>query len=241
MEDINVTGIVLSQMPYRDKDKLIHLFSIELGAITCILRSVSSQKSKLKFAGQPFCFGKFELTKSGEFYLVKGVDLIDSFFEITSDYDRYKYCNLMLEVCKVILKPNILAEGLFLILLKTLQNIVYNEINLENSVIKFLLSVLELIGYRLNFEVCDNCNMKFMGDIKFNIESSTFRCANCSGGVVISKQDFMSLKIVQNCDIDKLKTIKLAKNSQKSILSLLILDLSNILNYKFKSVDINEL
>ena len=87
MDEIIVTGIVLTSMPYKEKDKLIHLFSVELGNITAILKSVSSPKSKLKFAGQPFCLGKFELAKGHDFYVVKGVELIDSFFDISTDYD----------------------------------------------------------------------------------------------------------------------------------------------------------
>ena len=81
MDDIEITGIVLSSMPYKEKDKLIHIFSIELGLITGILKGVATPKSKLKFAGQPFCFGKFDLTRSHDFYLVKGVK--------NSNYQKY--------------------------------------------------------------------------------------------------------------------------------------------------------
>ena len=64
MEDIEVTGIVLNSMPYKEKDKLIHIFTVELGTITGILKGIASPKAKLKFAGQAFCFGKFHLTST---------------------------------------------------------------------------------------------------------------------------------------------------------------------------------
>ena len=127
MEDIVVSGIVLSSMPYREKDRLIHIFSVELGKITAILRGVSAPKAKLKFAGQPFCFARFELAPSKDMYVVRGAELIDTFFDLTLDYDNYILSSSMLEVCSIILKPNIIAEGMFLSLLRTLQNIVYNE------------------------------------------------------------------------------------------------------------------
>ena len=95
-------------MPYKDKDKLIHIFSVELGVVTGILKGVSAPTSKLKFASQPFCFGKFDLVKAKDFYVVKGVDLVDTFFDLTSDYESYKLCSLMLEICKVVMKPNII-------------------------------------------------------------------------------------------------------------------------------------
>ena len=42
MEDIEVTGIVLSSMPYKEKDKLIHIFTIELGKIVVIQPTISN-------------------------------------------------------------------------------------------------------------------------------------------------------------------------------------------------------
>lgn len=223
-------------MPYKDKDKLIHIFTIELGVITGVLKGVSSPNSKLKFAGQPFCFGKFDLTKSNDFYIVKGVDLIDTFYDLTSDYDAYRYCNFMLEVCKKIMKPNIISESLFLTLLKTLQFIVYNNVNYMQSTIKFILTVLEIIGYKLNFETCDNCGMRFVGDIKFDNYAGTFRCLNCSGGEIVSKQVFISLKVLANSDFNKLNSVKISENCLSEMLNLLIFDLSERLNCKFKSI-----
>ena len=137
MEDIVVSGIVLSSMPYREKDRLIHIFTVELGKVTAILKGVSAPKAKLKFAGQPFCFAKFELTGSKDMFVVKGAELIDTFFDLTLDYDNYLLCSSLLEVCSIILKPGIIAENMFLCLIKTLQNIVYNQINCKLAIIKF--------------------------------------------------------------------------------------------------------
>lgn len=236
MEELTTTGIVLSAMPYKDKDKLVHIFTIELGVITGILKGVSAPNSKMKFAGQPFCFGKFDIVKSGEFYIVKGVDLIDTFFDITTDYDNYKYCNFMLEVCKNIMKPNIISESLFLTLLKSLQAVVYNGINCKQAICKFVLNVLNIIGYKLNFDECDNCGLKFVGDIKFDEYAGTFRCSSCSSGAIVSKQTFINLKIVSNTDFDRLGTIKINNTSLDNMLDLLILDLSLRINCKFKSL-----
>lgn len=237
MEELTVTGIVLKAMPYKDKDKIIHIFTLELGVVSGILKGVASPNSKMKFAGQPFCFGKFDLVKSNDFYVVKGVDLIDTFFDITTDYDSFRFCNFMLEVCKNIMKPNIISESLFITLLKSLQAIVYNQVSIKLVVCKYILRVLEIIGYKLNFDNCDNCGMKFVGDIKFDEYAGTFRCSSCSGGVVVSKQLFVSLKIISNTDFDRLNSIKLNDECLSAMLDLLVEDLSQRLNCKFTSLN----
>lgn len=237
MEDITVTGIVLNSIKYGEKDRIIHIFSVELGNITATLKGVESAKSKMKFVGQPFCFAKFDLAMGHSFYVVKSVDLIDSFFDITSDYNTYLLCNSMLELSNHILKPNILAEGLFLSLIKTLQNIVYNNINPHLSVLKFYCDFLDLLGYGLNFDKCDNCGMKFMGDIKFDITSGTFRCSNCSGGIKIEPRDFTSLKIVYGTPIDRLHTIKLPIDIIKNLLRLILDDVSRKSGFRINLLD----
>lgn len=239
MEELSITGIVLSSMPYKEKDKLIHIYSVELGKITAILKGVSSPNAKLKFAGQPFCFAKFDLAISKDFYVVKGCELIDSFFELTEDYDKYSLALAMLEVCSIILKPNILAENLFLTLIKTLQNIVYNGVNVYLAVLKFLICALENLGYALNFNACDNCGMKFVGDIKFDIQSGTFRCLLCSGGSKVPVVDFTILKAISQTDIARLHTLKFKLENLKSCLKLILLDISERINSKIKSVDLS--
>lgn len=237
MVEITVTGIVLSAMPYREKDKLIHIFSVELGKITAVLKGVSAPNAKLKFAGQPFCFAKFDLARSGEFYVVKGCELIDSFFELTEDYAKYMLSMTMLEVCSIILKPEIIAENLFLILIKSLQNIVYNKVDVHLSVLKFLVDTLQIIGYALNFNVCDNCGMKFIGDIKFDYHSGTFRCSSCSGGIKIPPRDFTILKMVSSTSVDRLNTLKLQSGAIVPCLKLIVSDVSERLNVRLKSID----
>ena len=49
MEELTVTGIVLSSMPYKDKDKLIHIFTVELGVVTGILKGVAAESGALFF------------------------------------------------------------------------------------------------------------------------------------------------------------------------------------------------
>lgn len=238
MEDITVTGIVLNSIKYGEKDRIIHIFSVELGNITATLKGVEAAKSKMKFAGQPFCFARFDLAMGKSFYVVKSVDLIDSFFDISADYNNFVLCNSMLEISNHILKPNIIAEGLFLTLLKTLQNIVYNGINPYLATLKYYCDFLSQLGYGLNFDICDNCGMKFMGDIKFDMESGTFRCSNCSGGVKVPPRDFTILKVICGTSIDRLHTLKFQEQVVKNLLRLVLDDTSRKTNFRIKLLDI---
>ena len=107
MEELRVKGIVLSSSDHKDKDKIDTIFTLEQGKINGILKGVKLAKSKLKFASQPFCFARFELVKTNEFYTITQVDLIESFYDLTTDYDKFMRGASMLKVCNKVLKKGI--------------------------------------------------------------------------------------------------------------------------------------
>ena len=139
MDEYKVKGIVLSASDYKDKDILITLFTVELGKIRAVLRGAKQAKEKLKFAGQPFCFADWILIKKGEYFYVTQVDLIDTFYDLTSDYDKFLVATSMNEVCIELLKPNIINEKLFVELLTAIKLLIYDELEYELIFTKFLL------------------------------------------------------------------------------------------------------
>ena len=68
METKIIKGIVLSSYDYKEKDKLVEIFSAEQGKIIAILKGCKAPSAKLKFAFQPFCFAEFSIIRSGKFY-----------------------------------------------------------------------------------------------------------------------------------------------------------------------------
>ena len=61
MATTKVKAIVIKSLSIRDKDKLVCLYSLELGKIYVSMRGVRSEKAKLKSAKEIFCFGEYLL------------------------------------------------------------------------------------------------------------------------------------------------------------------------------------
>jgi hypothetical protein len=82
LEELEVTGIILNSMPYKEKDRLVHIFSVEIGNISAIFRGVESPRAKLKYASQPFCFAKFDFRPTALFryYMSKKDNIIHEQF-----------------------------------------------------------------------------------------------------------------------------------------------------------------
>lgn len=237
MEEIKVNGIVLSSMTYKENDVLLHVFTPEIGQITCLLKGAKGAKAKLKWASLPFCFCEWVLAKRGEFYVVINASCYDTFFDITSNYDVYLASSMMLEITSHIMKPNIIAEDVFFKLVNALKNIVYSDTNPLLIVIKYLLDITVYLGYEPNFNTCDVCGMPIANDILLSYDTHNFSCRTCCNGygMLISRQQYNMLKIIHNTSADKLSSIKTSDSVLMSLLNLLRFDLESILEIKIKS------
>jgi len=179
METIITKGIVLCSYDYKEKDKLVELFSVELGRITAILKGCKAPSAKLKFAFQPFCFAEFSVVKNGKFYQITNACLIDSFFNISADLDKYYLSNVLLEICSVCTAQEEQNTKLFLLLANALKNICYDGINPYLVTLKFCTDVLIMSGYKPDFKNCQVCGLAYTNKIYLNLDSGEFTCISC--------------------------------------------------------------
>lgn len=217
METKIVKGIVLSSFDYKEKDKLVELFTLELGKITAVLKGCKSPTAKLKFAFQPFCFAEFSVVNTGKFYQIIDAKLIDSFFDLTNDLSTYYLSSLVLELTSISVdfeEPN---PKLFISVLNVLKYICYDNLPPYSVTLKFCLELLSSLGYSQNFQKCSECGGAFLSKIYLNLESGEFVCNACksSSALQISNQAFSLIKIISGTTYDRLNTIKISSSVAK--------------------------
>lgn len=239
MDEYKVNGIVLGATDHKEKDILITILTAELGKIKAVLKGAKQPSAKFKVAGQPFCFAEWVLVKRGEFFVVTQVSVHDAFFDLTADYDKFLTASAMIEVCNYMLKPGIVNEGILINLLQALKLIVYDDVNNNLVCTKFMLEMLKLSGYGLNFDTCGVCNMPIAGDIVLSASTYEFCCVSCSGGYgkEVSKKIYGVLKIIDSTNYDKLQTIKEKPDVIFNSLNVVKFDIENILGFRIKSLN----
>lgn len=214
METKIIKGIVLSSYDYKEKDKLVELFSAELGKITAVLKGCKAPSAKLKFAFQPFCFAEFSVIKTGKFHQIIDAKLIDSFFDLTNDLNIYYLSNLILELSGASVDFEEQNPKLFLLLVNTLKRICYDGLPPYLVTAKFCEDILIMLGYKPSFQKCSVCQGDYLGRIFLNLDSGEFVCNACKNenSLQISNQAFSLLKILFNTDYDRLSSIKISSS-----------------------------
>lgn len=222
-------GIVIKSFDSGDRDKLITIFTPQ-GLVCARLKGVNSPLSKLKFAKQCFCFADFVFAPS-KFPVVISANLIDSFYDLTKDYDRFDEASKILRVAKPLMKENQPNPELFVALLKSFKNLAYNNVQKNVVYAKFLLGLFYNQGYGFESERCSNCGSVLNDTRYLNISSGEVLCNFCKNQYCQKVTYGMNkvLKIIEQTDYDKLNTIKFSNQVLYDTLQLLLNNYTNVL------------
>lgn len=237
MEEHKITGVVLTSIDYKEKDKLVEIFSAELGKITAVLKGCKGANAKLKFAFQPFCLAEFVVVKKGQYYSITNCYLIDSFFDLTKDYQAYSCGISMLEIVRLVVNQEEQEPKLLLLLINSLKAMTYDGYNHLIVLTKFILEVLKMIGYMLNFDTCSVCGGLFRNKVYLNLSTGALVCSSCMtlDSVELSKEEFNILKLINMSVKDNLKNLKFNEGKLKNTLKTLSKDLEFRFNRQLKS------
>lgn len=225
----NFKGIVVASKDLKEKDKQITIFSVEKGLINLILKGVKNQNAKLKYAKELFTFGEYGATAKNNFNIVTSCDVIENFYNLSQNADKYLEACYIIGIIKLICQYNQQDIKLFFELTNALKTLNYDTTQNNIVLCKFLVSIFEATGYKLSVEKCASCGEKFIGKKFLILETGEIVCNACktSGSFEISNLLHTNLRLISNTDYSKLHTLKL--NSLDECLNFL----KNNFKYRF--------
>lgn len=236
--DTKVKGIVLKAKDYKDNDKLITILTLEKGKILVKARGVKKNSSRLKAFCQSFCFADFELVSSKAGYVLTGVNEIENFYDLTLDINKFSYAFCVLEIIDKICAENQEYVEIFIDSLKCLQQMSYSNVDCRLVLSKFVLNLLKYEGFSLNLNRCFSCKTPLMSDIYFDLNRGEVLCSACKkiDSIQIEKPVFSALKILSDCDYQKLSTVKFSSLILDKTLNFLINNLSTKYEIRINSL-----
>lgn len=225
MSETKVKAIVLGGIDYKEKDKLVNLFTLEKGIVTVVFKSVKSPNAKLKSAKEIFSFGDF-IYVEGKYNTVTSAEIISTFYEITKDIKKYYIACAILNIVKTVLPVGETNVPLFIDTLKCLNLLANETVNPFYVINKFLIRIFEGFGYEFTLNACNNCGEKFLNHRYINLTYGDITCHNCKVGIYkeISAGEYSALRLLSLTDYDSLLTLKLSKEVEKQVFELLNLN-----------------
>lgn len=238
---MKLQAIVIKSSDRKEKDKNILLFSIEQGKIWATLKGVKNAKAKMKMAQNPFCFGEFILEEGKSGFIVTGFETIESFFEISQNINAYFEATAILEVLNVAEFSSTSERArVFVLTLNSLKTLCFSKVLPLYVLNKFFIEFFQIFGVGINTEKCACCSNKIFDKLYYNNVIGELVCANCKNltSVELSNATFSALKILTKTDFSKLKTLSLAKGSEKELLTILVKNFELRFNKRLKLMGI---
>lgn len=223
MASFKCKAVVVESKDYKEKDKQVLLYSLENGKFWATLKSARGEKSKNKVGKEPFCFGEFLIENTRGTNIVVGVDVIDSFFGLTSDLDKfYEACGI-LEIIKKITNYEESDAMLFMHFVKALKCICYEDCKNLYVIDKFLIDIFFSMGFYFNVNCCSSCGATLTSKKYLNYDVGELVCSKCRS---LNSEELLPsvlavIKILNNTDYEKIPTLKFSQNSEKDALRIL--------------------
>ncbi|SHH26245.1 DNA replication and repair protein RecO [Anaerosphaera aminiphila DSM 21120] len=155
MEKTTAEIIVLSEQKYKETSKILRVFTRELGKVSILAKGALSAKSPLTSTTQIFTNSTVKLIKGKSFYYIEHSKLLNSNFEIRSNYENLIMGSFILELVDKTFLEGETNEKVFELLKKMLLLISKKE-DVMPLVMAFELKYMSFLGYRPKIRECKN-------------------------------------------------------------------------------------
>lgn len=146
MRTLTTTGIILKRINYRDADRILTVYTKDLGKITVLAKGIRKLTSKKRGDLELFNQTKISLAKGKTWYIATQTELINDFNNIKSNNTSTSYGFFIAEIFEKLTNEDEVNEMLYKFLLKTYETLNRDNKNI-NIVNAFQLKILNISGF----------------------------------------------------------------------------------------------
>lgn len=241
VNQVKLTGIVLSVTPVGEYDKRLVILTGQRGKITAFAKGARRPSSRFAAGTRPFSFGDFTLYQGREAYNLADIDISNYFDEITLDMDAVYYGFYFLELADYYSHENADAREMVQLLYSSLKAL--NHKAISDKLVRY---IYELKMFALNGEYPDVFSCAECGNKEqltgFSVEKSGAVCRECVGKVAdaieLNTSTFYTMQYIISSPIDKLYSFTVSEQVLSELAMVMGRWRSRYIDKTFKSLEI---
>ena len=172
-------ALVVRRADYSDYDRMVTLFSPDLGRIDAIARGCRRPKSPLVNAVEPFVSGEFQLYQRRERFTLEQCQISESYYDLRADYDRLRHGVYWLKLLDQAILPDTPMPDLFIVTLRALAHLNWGELPPELTTMAYEMHFMALSGLAPRMNACVHCGRPIDGDARFDAQLGGAVCNEC--------------------------------------------------------------
>jgi len=150
---VKVKGVILKTMDYKEKDKLMWVFTEEFGKISVLCKGVRSQKSKFQSLVRPLLFGDFLVYKGKSLYSLNEGSIINAFSKLTTTLELLTYGSYFVELVDIVSVDGEPQGLVYKNLVTALYLLEADVIDMEVLTLAYEIKLIGLTGFKVGKEM----------------------------------------------------------------------------------------
>ena len=171
---VETEGIVLKQVKTVNGRKMLTIFTKKYGKVSVGTNLTEGGKNKTALSIRPFTYANYEFFKSRESYNLNSGPVIESFYSIGEDLDKYMASNYALELTEKVLEEEMPNSKLFLHLTDFLREIEKRNTKQRTLLIAYMVKLLDDTGVLPNLDDEEALNESLTEELTSLISHSKF-------------------------------------------------------------------
>ena len=236
MAQYKTDAIILAVHNWGEADKMVTLFSRDLGIIKAAAYGCRRPRSALAGGMQMFCYLDVQLGEGQRLDIVRQCEMKLSFKALREDLDAMAYATFVAELVLELCPERHPEPQIFDKLLQAYA--AFSKHNPRIVALAVAYQFLDYTGYQLNFDTCVVCGTPIQGDAFFSLEQRGVLCSDCKSSGVDVFSAKLRMFIYQLRELDWLKPPVFSVSGGDLVLAetLLLLYLQNLLEKPLKSL-----
>jgi DNA repair protein RecO (recombination protein O) len=215
-----VEGIVIRSTDYGEGNKILTIYSQELGKIGVMAKGAKKTKSRLSAVSQLFIQGYFVLYHGSGLGTLTHGELIKSYRGIHLDIIKTAWSAYIVELVDKLCEEREPNPVLFR-LLETALTMIEMEKDPEIVTRVFEMQLLQMVGIRPEVRWCAHCNRTDFPLLAFSLREGGLICQGClpkdPEASILSPGSIRLLRIFATMDLNKLGKVEVKEETRKQI------------------------
>ena len=236
---VKTKGVIIKVQDYKENDKLLWMYTEELGKVTCIAKGAKRSKSQLLSVTLPLCFGEYLLFKGKNLYNLQEGKIINSFQGLLNNLEKLTYSSYLCELIDICVENDEVNSALFKEFMICLYLLSTDAPDYELLVRAFELRLLEATGYNLELDRCCICKKKISVADYISLSHYGGVCDECNKeyGFFISKPAYNALRFLKNTSMDKVYRLNVNDEIKKQMERVITNIIANNYSKRPKSLE----
>ena len=236
---VKTKGVIIKVQDYKENDKLLWMYTEELGEVTCIAKGAKRSKSQLLSVTLPLCFGEYLLFKGKNLYNLQEGKIINSFQGLLNNLEKLTYSSYLCELIDICVENDEVNSALFKEFMICLYLLSTDALDYELLVRAFELRLLEATGYNLELDRCCICKKKISVADYISLSHYGGVCDECNKeyGFFISKPAYNALRFLKNTSMDKVYRLNVNDEIKKQMERVITNIIANNYSKRPKSLE----